>query len=277
MESTLNAFILGIVQGLTEFLPVSSSGHLVIGQNLLGMKDPELLLDTVLHLGTLCATVVFLRPQIMEIITGLGKLAQAPGSFKTLYKNDPGIRWFVLMVIASIPTAIIGLSFEDFFESLFGNLFAVGISLLFTGFLLLATYAVLRRKDQTTHPITATNGFVMGLAQSIAIIPGISRSGITIATGLFSGLDVTQAARLSFLISIPAIVGAVILQFLKVDSISQGALVGLVIGFATAALSGYYALKLLFNLLEKRRFHLFGFYCLTIGAFTIIFSLTAGS
>ena len=277
MINALNALILGIVQGLTEFLPVSSSGHLVIGQNLLGMKNPELLLDTVLHLGTLCAAVVFLRPQIMEILAGLGKLAKSPGDFKGLFKNDPGIRWFAFMIVASVPTAIIGLSLEDYFEKLFGSLLAVGIALLCTGAVLLATYAIIRRGERRTRAMTAFDGLIMGFAQSVAIIPGISRSGITIATGLFSGLEVAPAARLSFLISIPAIVGAVLLQFLKIESVSSDAAVGLFVGFAAAAISGYYALKLLFNLLEKRRFHLFGFYCLFAGACTVIYSLSSGS
>ncbi len=277
MNNALSALILGVVQGLTEFLPVSSSGHLVIGQNLLGMKEPELLLDTVLHMGTLCAAVVFLRPQILDIMTGLIKLAKAPHNFSRLYKDDPGIRWFALMIIASVPTALIGLGLEDFFEKLFGNLLAVGAALIFTGSILFATYAVMQRTDRKTRPIGMKDGLIMGLAQSVAIIPGVSRSGMTIATGVFSGLDITAAARLSFLISIPAISGATALQLLKVESISQSAILGLILGFFAAALTGYYALKWLFALLEKRRFHLFGIYCLTVGALTIIFTVFDGS
>ncbi|MBZ0273974.1 undecaprenyl-diphosphate phosphatase [bacterium] len=271
IDESARSFILGIVQGLTEFLPVSSSGHLVIGQHLLGLAEPDLLLDTVLHAGTLLAALIFLRPQLSEIA---GALARLPGDLKRVrhWREDAGLRWLVFVVVASIPTAIVGLAFEESFERMFGSVLVVGIMLCVTGVMLLSTLRFLAR-DPSAH-LGIARAFLIGLAQSVAITPGISRSGATISAALFLGVHVEEAARFSFLASVPAILGATALQIAKIDAMDSTRLVSLSVGFLAAAVSGYVALAWLFALLRKRRFPVFGIYCLTAGLITIGFALT---
>lgn len=269
MENSFYALILGIVQGLTEFLPVSSSGHLVLAQELLGFREPALLLDTVLHGGTLVAAIIFLRPQIEQIFQGAQRIIRREEKISVLLERDPGVRWILFIVLATIPTGLIGVGFKDLFEKLFADVRAVGIALCVTGLILLST-SWIRKTARVSQPITWARALLVGLAQSVAIIPGISRSGATIATALFLGIEMVEAARLSFLISIPAILGALILQIRDLSEVNAGVLLSLVVGFFSAMISGYYSLRWLFRILEKERFHLFGYYCLPLGVVTLI-------
>lgn len=263
MITTIQAVWLGILQGLTEFLPVSSSGHLVLGQRLMGLKEPELMFDVAVHVGTLCAVLLFFRQDIWSMVRGLW--ARDPQGRK-------GRRLLWLVVAGSIPTAVMGLLLKDTFESMFASLLAVGIALLVTGGLLMLTRlapAGGRRLERTG----AGRAFLVGVAQGMAITPGISRSGATISTGLLLGMDRKLAAHFSFVLSIPAILGALVLQL---KDLAPGAPVNLgplFIGATAAALSGYLALWLLMGLVQRGKLHWFAPYCLALGLAAIAWHL----
>ena len=254
MIGDLQALWLGILQGLTEFLPVSSSGHLVLGQNILGVNQPDLLFDVAVHVGTLVAVLFCFREDIVSILRGLWA------------KDDQareGRRLLFLIVVGSVPTALIGLLFKDQFEALFSSLSAVGVALLVTGGLLMAT----RFAPQGRRGLNATGpgrALLVGLFQGLAITPGISRSGATISAGLYLGLDRRLAAHFSFLLSIPAILGALALELKDVE-FSTVAVSPLLLGGVAAALSGYFALKVLLKVVQKGRLYWFAPYCWALG------------
>ncbi|MFQ6082754.1 MAG: undecaprenyl-diphosphate phosphatase [Candidatus Aminicenantia bacterium] len=253
--SSWEILLLAILQGLTEFFPVSSSGHLVIVQNLLGIKQPQLLLDIALHLGTLFAVVVFLRVEIVDLIKGIGKFVSSP---KKKFRSIQ-MRLIYYLFLASIPTALIGYFLNDFFESLFGSLKSVSIALIITGlFLFLTKYSQERANIKIIHP------FLIGILQGIAIIPGLSRSGLTIGGAMFLGWEREKAAKFSFLLSIPAIIGAFLFELNQVEIHSQPWLL-LTLGFIGALISGLLALKYLMKLIKRGFFSSFSFYCIFIG------------
>jgi len=248
-----DTIFLGIVQGLTEFLPISSSGHLVIFQNLLGLTEPELLLDCSLHLGTLLAICVYFR-------TDLKKMTQA------LWPFDPSSTHGSLLlavVVGTIPTGFIGLAFRNPVERLFQSVPIVAIILLVTGSIVAATRFIPKRYTHFKR-VGILAALIIGLAQGLAIIPGISRSGATIVCGLLCGLDRELAGRFSFLLSIPAIVGAVGLQ-LGIESVSRVGIVPLIFGFGASAVVGFLALKFLMGMIKKGRLHYFAPYCWAAG------------
>ncbi len=275
--NSIEAIILGIIQGLTEFLPVSSSGHLVLFQHLFGLKEAELFFDVCVHLGTLVAIVIVFRQEIIKILSALLQLVYLRGQkekFLQRVDSDPDLKMALLIVIGSIPTAILGLLFSGIADRLFSSTLITGLMLMVTGLLLWLT-----RKAES-HAASASSGdlstgkaVVIGIVQGLAIIPGISRSGFTISTGLLLGVDRETAARYSFLLSIPAIVGAGILS-LK-DGLSQtNPVISMSwLGAVTAALVGYGALKSLLHLVKKGRLHVFAPYCWLVGILAILFSL----
>ena len=194
--------ILGIVQGLTEFLPVSSSGHLVAIQNLLGFREPQLLLDCSLHLGTLLAVCLYFRSDLKHMATEIGRL--------NLKEPHSSLAWGILA--GSVPTALIGLVFRTPLERLFGSVTLAGAMLIFTG-VILAVTKVIPKGHATRSLIGLFSALAVGTAQGLAILPGISRSGATIVCALLCGVDRELAGRFSFLLSIPAIIGSLALQF----------------------------------------------------------------
>jgi undecaprenyl-diphosphatase len=259
------ALALGIVQGLTEFLPISSSGHLVLGQKLLGLSEPELLFDVVVHVGTLLAVTVYFHKDIFMIIRSLWARDQ---------KARQGRRFIILLAIGSVPAALAGFLLKDLFESLFASILAVGCALLFTGFFLLLTR--LAPNGQIRLPGCGPGrAFAVGIAQALAITPGVSRSGSTIACGLLLGLERSFAARLSFLLSIPAILGALLLQVLNLSAGQAVDYGPLITGGLSAAISGYLALIFLIKLVHQGRLHLFAPYCFLVGGLAIAWSLLA--
>ena len=274
MNST-EAIILAIIQGLTEFLPVSSSGHLVLFQQLLGLKEAELFFDIFVHLGTLAAVVVVFRQEIKNILSALARLISSDASEKSIRQkidSDPDLKMALLIVVGSIPTGILGLVFAGIADRLYSSALITGLMLMITGLLLWLT----RRADAGHEPagidrMTLKNAFIIGVVQGLAIIPGISRSGSTISAGLLMGIDREVAARYSFLLSIPAITGAGLLS-LK-DSLSQPdpAIQIALLGAATAALVGYGALKSLLHMVKRGRLYLFAPYCWLVGFLAIIF------
>ena len=255
MIDNFQAAILGVVQGLTEFLPVSSSAHLVLGQRILGLKEPELLFDVAVHVGTLLAVVVFFWRDLWAMARGLW--AQDDEGFR-------GRRLLWLVIVGSIPTAIIGLLFKDTFESLFASVSAVSLALLVTGGLLLSTrFAPPARRE--VGRVGAGRALIVGLVQGIAITPGISRSGSTIAAGLLLGVERRLAAHYSFLLSLPAICGALLLQLLHLRPGETVDLTPLLVGGAVAGLTGILALKLLVGVVQRGGLHWFAFYCWAVG------------
>ena len=270
------AILLGIIQGLTELLPVSSSGHLVLFQHLFGLKEAELFFDVCVHLGTLLAVIIVFRQEIKNIIFAMMRLLSSTGPKKSALQkieSDPDLKLALLIVIGSIPTAVLGLMFHNIADRLFSSPFFTGLMLMVTGLLLWLTRRANTGAGGTNiEGFSRTKAFVIGIVQGLAIIPGISRSGSTISIGLLLGINRETAARYSFLLSIPAIVGAGLLS-LK-DSLSEtDPVIWLSLwGAAAAALVGYTALKVLLGLVKKGHLHLFAPYCWLVGILAIVLS-----
>ncbi|MFZ5562404.1 MAG: undecaprenyl-diphosphate phosphatase [Thermodesulfobacteriota bacterium] len=261
----IQGVVLGIIQGLTEFLPVSSSGHLVLMQHLFGITGPVLFFDVSLHVGTLCAVLIVFRGDIAMMITAAWRGAvNLLGSGDRRPEGDgDGLKLIFLIVAGSIPTALIGLGLKQA-EHLFSSLPLVGAMLMMTGMLLWLT----RNRDAGGTGVTGfswARAVGVGIAQGLAVLPGLSRSGATIAAGLFLGLDRQTAARFSFLLCIPAIVGAEILSAGDLLSGEARLDTATVLGTFTAFVVGYGALKVLIRIVQQGRFYLFAPYCFAVG------------
>ena len=264
--------ILGIIQGLTEFLPVSSSGHLVLGQIFFGITQSQLVFDISVHMGTLLAVFVVyaldIRAMLMSTINFLLK-AMFFKPVISLFKEDANLQMAGLIILGSIPTALIGLGLKQFEHILFSSSVLVGFMLIMTGTVLWIS----RRyyyTDNKKAVLGVKKALLIGICQGIAVIPGISRSGSTIATGMFLGLDRHKAAKFSFLLSIPAILGAQVLSIK--DMMTSGIKIDSVTIYATIAsfITGLIALKILLTLVHSGRFHLFAPYCWLIGTLVLL-------
>lgn len=271
----IQAIIIGIVQGLTEFLPISSSAHLVFMHEITGIA-PSLAFDTMLHIGTLLAVVIYFRNDIVHMFKSFfsSMLDMPRGQFSKGIQEDQykKLAWFV--IIGTIPAGLAGVLFNDFFESLFSNIFAVGFFLIVTGFLLWGSERVSRRiiVKKSLKQMNVKNTLIIGIAQAAAIAPGISRSGATISAGLFLGLERELAARFSFLLSIPAILGAALVQTKDISSVLDISTMAVVAGFLAAAISGYLAIKVLLKLIKERNLLIFAYYCWIVGPIAMILS-----
>jgi undecaprenyl-diphosphatase len=270
----IEAAVLGVVQGLTEFLPVSSSGHLVLFQHLFGLVEPELLFDICVHVGTLAAVLIVFYPDILELLKTLATLpglARRSGSLRALFADHPGIRLMTMIAVGCIPTAVLGIVFAKMAEALFGTIWLVGLALLVTGTFLWFT----RQRKAIGRPIkemTLKDAFIIGLIQGMAIIPGISRSGATISAALYLGVDRELAGRFSFLLAIPAIIGALLLG-LDSDAFQTTLPAGtILIGSLAAAVVGYLALVVLLKMVKKGQLYRFAPYCWAVGAGALIVS-----
>lgn len=248
--------ILAVLQGIAEFLPISSSGHLVLGKALLGVEEPGIRLDIMLHVGTLASIAVFYFSVILRIIRRL--------------EWDYALK----VVVSAVPAGLVGVLFKDELESLFASPKAVGAALLFTGVVLLVTKFLPRGKKE----VSFGRAFLMGIAQAVAILPGVSRSGMTIAAARASGVETEKCAEFSFLMSIPPIAGAALLEVMKSMKAAEGAAVGevswgvAVYGAVLAAVVGFFALKFLLRSLKSSWFWLFGPYCFLAGVLTLVFA-----
>jgi undecaprenyl-diphosphatase len=264
--SILECMVLGIIQGLTEFLPVSSSGHLVLMQNIMGMKEPALLLDTTLHLGTLLAICIFLRSDLQKMVTEgscfTRDLFRGKAAWRD-FRQHPHVALMLWTIVGTIPTGLIGVLFKDELEGLFASVAVVSAMLLVTGSFLFMTRWIPESYTKRTD-IGLLRALSTGIAQGLAIIPGISRSGSTIVSGLSFGLAREQAARFSFLLSIPAVTGAVVLQ-LNEEGSGMVALPALLSGFVASAIVGLIALRLLLGLVRLGRLSYFAPYCWVVG------------
>lgn len=253
------AVILGLVQGLAEFLPISSSGHLVLVEHWLGISSADLIFEVAVHAGTLLSVLVYFRSRLYELsMAAIGKGGDAASISHSR-------RLIVYLAIGSTPAAAVGLLFKDTIEAAFANSHIAAVFLIVTGVLLLSTY-LRKHSDRDLSPVSA---FVIGCAQAVAILPGISRSGSTISAGLWCGVKPALAAEFSFLLSIPAVLGAIILTLTDVWGTGQLGVPHLV-GAFVAAVTGYYALRLVFAFLRGGRFGLFGVYCVVVGVLAVI-------
>ncbi len=239
---------LGILQGLTEFLPVSSSGHLVVAQRILGINSNQVAISVVLHLGTLLAIIIFFRKDILNLL------------------KNPKLLGLAAVVV--IITGSIGVLGKDFFESLFSSVKAVGVAWIFTGLLLISTKKLTQLNK---NKLEIKDALMLGLTQSLAIIPGISRSGITISTLFFRKIDRSLAFVFSFLIAIPVILGAALLEAKKIETVSQAEIKNLIAGFIFSFITGLFALLVLKLVINKAKFYYFGYYCLFMAAVTLLF------
>jgi len=254
--NALYAALLGALQGATEFLPISSSGHLRLAESIPGFEKPGLFFDVALHLGTLVAVVLIYRKQLAALVGGMAK------------RDRGALRAAALLVVASVPTAVIGLALKDVVED---------IAVLWVGTLLLANAAILATTRRATPDADAPDfwkmafwvAFIVGIAQGIAVLPGISRSGATIATALLLGVRSSSAAAFSFLASIPAILGAAVLTARDIESFSRADVSASIVGAIVAAVVGAVCLTLLLRLLAKARFYHFAWYCVALGLVAI--------
>jgi undecaprenyl-diphosphatase len=270
------AIILGVVQGLTEPLPVSSSAHLVIVPALIpGFHQPSVAFDVLLHLGTLLSVVFFLRREIGELFASLmpGKAQDDPVPGTYAGEKAANRRMILWIMIATLLTGAIGVLFKDRIESLFESVETTACMLFITGIMLFLSDRV-KTNNRRKEEMNLTDGIVLGLVQAVALVPGISRSGSTIAFGIFRGLERKTSATFSFLLSIPAIGGAVILKSADLLQLAAGDLPVLGAGFIAAAVTGFLSLKLLFAIMNKTGLAPFAYYCWFAGAATLIVRAT---
>ena len=266
--------IIGIVQGLTEFLPVSSSAHLVFVHRLLGVES-SLAFDTFLHLGTLIAVLWFFRWDIIKMLKSwwlsIGDLLQ--GRFWKCFKEDPYKRLAWYVILATIPVAIVGVLFEDAIDSLFaGALYVPAFFLFVTGTILYLSQRM-ASGNVNLNNISKKEALWMGLGQACAILPGLSRSGTTIAAGLTIGLEKEFAAKFSFILSIPAIFGAFILQLKDIGSALDVNFLPVFLGFVASIVAGYLAIKWMLDLIQNKSLDIFAYYCWAMGIIVFMGSI----
>ena len=249
----LNAILWGAIQGLTEFLPISSSGHLVLVPALLGRDGPDLATSAMLHLGTLVAVLVYFRKDLAE----MARFDRA------------GRRMITIIVIGTVPAVVLGLAFESRLDELTERPSAVAVMMIVTGLILVGTM-LLRPGERTTEDLTPTDAGLIGLAQSFALIPGVSRSGMTISAGLARGMRRVEAARFAFLLGIPVIAGAGLLSVARAVSDGSGITATTVVGMVVAAITGYWAIAFLLRVIAKAGLAPFGVYCIAVGAVALV-------
>ncbi|WP_282069223.1 undecaprenyl-diphosphate phosphatase [Olleya namhaensis] len=259
----LDSIILGIIQGLTEFLPVSSSGHLEIGKAILGdtsIPEESLLFTVILHFATALSTIVIFRKDILEIIKG----------FLSFKWNDD-TKFVTKIVISMIPAALVGLFFEEQLEQLFGgNILLVGCMLIVTAVLLFFA----DKAKNTNKNVSFKNAFIIGVSQAIAMLPGISRSGATISTSVLLGNDKTKAARFSFLMVVPLIFGKIAKDILGGDlNFENQNITALSAGFIAAFVAGLFACTWMISLVKKSKLSYFAIYCAIVGVIAVSFSI----
>lgn len=271
--SLLNAILLGLIQGISEFLPISSSGHLSIAQNLFGMEmegSGDMFFEVLLHLGTLAAVFVAYWADIKEMIL---EFFRAIGDIRRGGMPDPippARRLILLLIIGTLPLFAV-LPIQDFVEGLSSNTYVVGGALLVTGVLLFVSDRI-KKGRKNASSATVWDILLIGAAQAVATCPGLSRSGTTIAVGCFAGLERKFAVRFAFLLSIPAVLGANILKIADVmdTGIDPALIPSYILGVAAAALSGYLCIRLVHMITDKGKFGAFAYYCWAMGLLTVI-------
>ena len=264
LDNIFEIFLLGLIQGITEFFPVSSSGHLVIGQKLFLLEFPSSSFEILLHFGTLISIFIFFCKDIKKIII---EMYRESIHYKKQKFQFNSVGWMIL--IATIPTAFFGILFEDFFDSLFNETKIVGFSLIITGaFLYISSKFKINNSLEKLH---WKHAFSLGLIQVFAFIPGISRSGFVIAAGIILGMSRTDATKFSLLLGIPTIGGAVIIKSVSLSKLEQIPWEGYTIGILTACITGILAISLLMKAARRTNFRLFSIYCSLAGMTTLFF------
>lgn len=266
----LQAILLGILQGVTEFLPVSSSGHLALARALVGREImPGITFEIVVHFGSFCSIAFYYRQRLILILSDLFKSLTPAGIKSGRLTTDANTRYSFIILLSMLPAMLVGFTLKDYIEEIFVNPVVVSAMLLVTGTLLFTTRLVKHPQGE----VDAKRGLLMGVAQSFAILPGISRSGSTISVGLFSGIHREKVADFSFIMVLPVLAGAMLLEFLEIlqNGIEYAAVVALAGGFIASFLSGYLSLKYLILLLKREKFFYFSFYCWAVGIAGIIY------
>lgn len=264
----IKALILGIIQGISEFLPISSSGHLVVFGEYLNMSMPGNTLEIMLHVGTLFSVIVCFREKIFLLIKDFF------GLFKSNYKSSFNTKtnFVVLLIIASIPAAVIGLLLDSYLEKVFESVLFVGFALLLTGIILFISTKI-KIGTKTMEDITIKDAIFIGIAQSIAVVPGISRSGMSITAGLFKNLDRKNAAEWSFLMSLPVIAGAAILKIPSLLRVTDLNYANLFVGIISSFIFGILAIKILLKVIQSDKWKYFSYYCLIVGTVLIAINI----
>ncbi len=266
----LKAIVLGLVQGLTEFLPISSSGHLVLGSELLHFQEQGLAFDIFLHLGTLLSVCIVFRQELSAmLIAPLAVLQRRADKELTRF-----FYWDIYVIVATLPAVVVGLFFKDSIAGIFTNILLVYCMLFVTGLIMVATPFISERKVELNCP----RALLIGCAQAMAILPGLSRSGSTIFTGMLLGVNRETVARFSFIMSIPAILGAAVLQFGDLLDNPPGAasLQLIAAGTVASAISGYFAIILLLAVIRKNKLQYFGYYCLLLASSGLLYTFFVG-
>lgn len=255
-----DAILLGIIQGLTEFLPVSSSGHLALGQQLLGLKDVGIIFDLLLHGATLLSVLIYFHSKLFDLL-------------RSLWQKDRTAdrRLILLLFIGTLPIVIVGFTLKDPLEQVKNYPVVVSALLCLTGLILLVPGWVHRSKRAPTGDHTVRSAIIMGIGQAFAILPGISRSGSTIAAGMLARVDPSRAAEFSFLLAIPAICGAIVLKSKDIAEIPQENLGPYLAGMAAAFVTGLAAVYAVLAAIRKGKFQYFAYYCITAGLAAVIF------
>ncbi|MFC1683425.1 undecaprenyl-diphosphate phosphatase [Candidatus Zixiibacteriota bacterium] len=264
--SPFDALLLGLVQGLTEFLPVSSSGHLALAEKLLGLRGDDLAFVVFVHFGTMLATMTAFWPQVWGMLRSGGLFVMRKN-----HPGDPHLKMLGLVLLGTVPAALVGLLLEESVERIFSSPILVSIMLLITGLILWLTHYF----RSGGRSLGIRESILVGCAQALAILPGISRSGATISAGLYQKVDRDQAVEFSFLLALPAILGATILKgvdLLKAPPSSR-AIMTLCIGTIAAYISGYVAIKVLLSIVRKGKLRYFALYCWAVGLIGLLFSI----
>ncbi|CAN5116123.1 undecaprenyl-diphosphate phosphatase [soil metagenome] len=266
----IEAILLGILQGITEFLPVSSSGHLVLARALFGGDiEPGITYEIVVHFGSFCSIAVYYRKLIFEILRDLYRSLIPAAIREKRFKEDENTRLSMIILLSMIPAMVVGFTMKSEIEEAFMNPFLVSIMLLITGSILYSTKFV----GNLIKDVNANRGFWMGVAQAFAILPGISRSGSTISLGLLLGIEREKAANFSFLMVLPVLAGAMLLEITELIELGEILVpVGsLIAGFLTSFIAGYLALTYLIKLLKRDKFYYFSYYCWVVGIFGLLY------
>lgn len=271
----LEGIILGFIQGLSEFLPISSSGHLALVQHFFGVEGEQVLMFAVLlHLGTLLSLIAVYYKILWELIIELFAAVKDLATGKGLQLNNNDTRKLgVMIILATIPTGLIGGLFNDYFDNLYNSIPAIGFSLIITGcFLWLAER--MEQRGKNVREMKGTDALFVGLCQGIAIIPGISRSGATIVGSLFSGLNRELAVKFAFLISIPAILGAAIIEAPAAmeEGMASDFAIPIISGVIVAAVSGYIAIRTMIRLVSNKKLYIFSFYTWIVGGLVLLYT-----
>ncbi len=266
--TTVSAALLGILQGITEFLPVSSSGHLALARALIGYDfEPGITFEIVVHFGSFCSIAVYFRKRLAALLGDVLQTVRSSGGRLSEYRQNPSTRLSLIIVVSMVPAGLVGITMKQAVEQAFVNPVLVAVMLLFTGGILFSTQYV----KNPLGRVTLRNGFWVGVAQAFAILPGISRSGSTITAGLWMGVNRDELAQFSFLMVLPVLAGAMLLETVELFNIGEPIeITNLFLGFVTSFITGYFALSYLIILLKREKLHYFAYYCWTVALVSLL-------